>query len=292
MKIRKLASTALVGLLLTTGLTATQALPALADESSPLTVIQDEAPQVLAETVAAPEAGTVSTSSDASVSLSLAGNTLRLVPLGALRHQGQRTGLTSFVGEGGGAVVQTTRTGARVMSVVKDRKAAGALHWRIDGPSADTATVMPDGSVQLSASDGTVDFVIAAPWAVDARGAAVATRYVVRGRTLVQQLDVTSQTAFPVVADPSVSFGWNIYIHLNGTDQRALVAGGVAAGAAVAAAVCLELGPGDLFCAAGGAAAGAILGSYVSDNYHPRCTLTLKFRYWGAYAGHSVSNCH
>ncbi|HEU4675651.1 MAG TPA: hypothetical protein VFS29_06675, partial [Motilibacteraceae bacterium] len=160
-----MASTALVGLLLTTGLTATQALPALADESSPLAVVQDEAPQVLAETVPAPAAGTVSTSSDASVSLSLAGNTLRLVPLGALRHQAQSTGLTSFVGEGGGAVVQTTRTGARVMSVVKDRRAAGQLRWRIDGSAVDTASVLPDGSVQLSAPDGTVDFVIAAPWA-------------------------------------------------------------------------------------------------------------------------------
>lgn len=44
---------------------------------------------------------------------------------------------------------------------------------------------------------------IAAPWAVDANGTPLPTRYTVEGSTLVQTVETTTDTAFPVVADPS-----------------------------------------------------------------------------------------
>lgn len=50
--------------------------------------------------------------------------------------------------------------------------------------------------------------VIAAPWAVDANGAAVGTSYELDGQTLTQVLDIDETTAFPVVADPSAAFWW------------------------------------------------------------------------------------
>ncbi len=40
-------------------------------------------------------------------------------------------------------------------------------------------------------------------WAKDANGAPVPTRYEIEGNTLVQVVDFTADTAFPVVADPS-----------------------------------------------------------------------------------------
>lgn len=45
---------------------------------------------------------------------------------------------------------------------------------------------------------------IAAPWAVDANGRRVPTHYTLDGDTLVQSVEVTAETAFPVVADPSL----------------------------------------------------------------------------------------
>jgi hypothetical protein len=45
---------------------------------------------------------------------------------------------------------------------------------------------------------------LAAPWAVDARGESVKTRYVLSDNSVVQVIDTDSTTTFPVVADPSV----------------------------------------------------------------------------------------
>jgi len=42
-----------------------------------------------------------------------------------------------------------------------------------------------------------------APWAKDANGAAVTTRYRLEGNTLVQVVDFDQNTAFPVLADPN-----------------------------------------------------------------------------------------
>lgn len=44
---------------------------------------------------------------------------------------------------------------------------------------------------------------IAAPWAVDANGSPLPTRYSVEGSTVIQTVETTAATAFPVVADPS-----------------------------------------------------------------------------------------
>ena len=51
-----------------------------------------------------------------------------------------------------------------------------------------------------------VDYVSSsfdAPWAADAAGVSVPTRYEVRGDTVVQVVDFTQAHAFPVVADPN-----------------------------------------------------------------------------------------
>ena len=53
------------------------------------------------------------------------------------------------------------------------------------------------------------------PWAKDASGALVPTHYIVQGSTLIQQVDVTSATTFPVVADPMF-----VTVGSNGIDFR------------------------------------------------------------------------
>lgn len=55
------------------------------------------------------------------------------------------------------------------------------------------------------------------PWATDAAGAPVPTRYRIEGSTLVQQVDFTATTAFPVVADP----WWNPIPNLRCNRARA-----------------------------------------------------------------------
>lgn len=61
---------------------------------------------------------------------------------------------------------------------------------------------MPDGTVEVLDSQSTVVPVVGKPWAVDAAGRSLPTRYRIRGdETLIQVID-TSDATFPVVADP------------------------------------------------------------------------------------------
>ena len=82
--------------------------------------------------------------------------------------------------------------------------------------------LLDDGSVSVSDGRkflGAIDF----PWAVDAAGRALPTRYEVSGSTLTQIVD-TREAEFPVVADPTVQFyGPYIQVHLNKTESIAAV---------------------------------------------------------------------
>lgn len=74
--------------------------------------------------------------------------------------------------------------------------------------------LLDNGSVSVSDGEnflGGID----APWAVDAEGRSLPTRYEISGSTLTQVVDTTDAT-FPVVADPTVNFyGPYIQVHLN-----------------------------------------------------------------------------
>jgi hypothetical protein len=56
--------------------------------------------------------------------------------------------------------------------------------------------------------------VIRAPWALDARGVALQTRYRWEGSTLVQSVVVPDTAVFPVVADPAWSYTWTAVIRI------------------------------------------------------------------------------
>ncbi|MEV5579751.1 hypothetical protein AB0L39_14475 [Streptomyces parvus] len=72
---------------------------------------------------------------------------------------------------------------------------------------------------------GTID----APWATDAAGRPVPTDYRLEGVTLVQTVAPPSETTFPVVADPKLTYGVGIYLNATGAEWKsyAIAAGGV-----------------------------------------------------------------
>ena len=69
----------------------------------------------------------------------------------------------------------------------------------IDPSSVDAR---PDGSIFVDQTNGANVF-IRAPWARDAEGKDLPTRYELNGTQLHQIVDVTPQTSFPVIADPA-----------------------------------------------------------------------------------------
>ncbi|MGW7411559.1 hypothetical protein [Streptomyces sp. NPDC054863] len=109
------------------------------------------------------------------------------------------------------AVQPTTDGGARALVTLKDGKAPETHRFRLNLPQG--AGLTEDGrggfEVHRKSGDGvhvpvgTVD----APWAKDANGKPVPTRYKLDGNDIVQTVETNDKTAFPVVADPKLTWG-------------------------------------------------------------------------------------
>jgi hypothetical protein len=105
----------------------------------------------------------------------------------------------------GGAVdlaVQSNGSSARIHTVLNDATAPSGYTYTFTGA---TPVLQEDGTVLLTAeSDGmSVDFAaIEVPWAYGADGQPVPTSYRVEGDVVVQELDLTGDVAYPIVADP------------------------------------------------------------------------------------------
>jgi len=86
----------------------------------------------------------------------------------------------------------------------------GSLALRDDGSVAVSNEVSYPDETGNVITRRVVTSTIAAPWAVDADGKAVPTHYRLEGNTIVQHVDLTATTAFPVVADPFWSSAWHV----------------------------------------------------------------------------------
>lgn len=85
---------------------------------------------------------------------------------------------------------------------IKNTDAATEYRFENAIPSGHTAIMQPDGSIQFINSAGEHSGVIAAPWALDATGLSVPTRYELDGSTLVQVVEHHG-ASYPVIADPA-----------------------------------------------------------------------------------------
>ncbi|WP_431277796.1 hypothetical protein [Leifsonia poae] len=75
--------------------------------------------------------------------------------------------------------------------------------FRVELPlESSSVEVRNDGSILADQLDG-AGIYIRAPWARDANGNDLPTGYEFDGGVLVQRVDVTSRTAYPVIADPA-----------------------------------------------------------------------------------------
>lgn len=147
----------------------------------------------------------------------------------------QVAGVIVYDNNNGSATVPATHMDGTVQinTVIESARAPKAYDYPMSIAAGQTLQLQPDGAVYLMNGDGTsAAAVIAAPWARDAHGAPVPTHYEVTGSTLTQVVDFTSATAFPVVADPSVSFGTYVVVTMSQATARAINAG--SAGTAIA----------------------------------------------------------
>jgi hypothetical protein len=137
-----------------------------------------------------------------------------------------------------------------------------------DDGGADLVTTVDGMTVKV----GSVD----SPWATDASGKSVPTHYTVDGDALIQTVQPDASTQYPIVADPSVGFGWGMYIYLNRTDQGALASAG-SVGLMIAICAMPAVGWGSCAAVSAGLAGAAY---YIAANGF--CSGRLEIRlFWG-----------
>lgn len=161
-----------------------------------------------------------------------------------------------------------TETGVQLLTTLSSPDAPVSFSYDITAGADDaTVAVADDGSAMVIGPDGDVLLHAASPWAVDAEGTSVPTRYELDGNSLVQIVDHTSgDFAYPILADPRLDqgLGWTSLLFNRHETDTIASAGIVALGGATAA--CGLGGPvGIAACSIASAAIGATA-VYASDN--------------------------
>lgn len=128
------------------------------------------------------------------------------VPGGKFQGQGEPLLSTALPG----AVISTygTSQGTQTLISIESDQAAKEYRFPISLPEGGAATVEPSGSVSIHDAAGTFVHGFKAPWAYDADGTPVPTKFAIDGSTLVQTVAFTDASAFPVTADPNDFWGY------------------------------------------------------------------------------------
>lgn len=114
--------------------------------------------------------------------------------------------------------LDATENGFASYIVALNENAPTDYEFEVDLPSGYKLSEDGNDGIEILNEDSDVVGSIRAPWAVDANGYEIATVYKLRGDRLVQTLEHAG-AEYPVVADPSLSFGWGIYLRWNLSDD-------------------------------------------------------------------------
>ncbi len=105
--------------------------------------------------------------------------------------------------DGSANAVIPVNGGVQMVTTIADAGAPTQYPYGVDVPAGGKVQVNEDGSAAVLDAEGGLVLGVSAPWAKDAAGVAVPTRFTTDGQTLTQVVDHTSGAfTYPVVADP------------------------------------------------------------------------------------------
>lgn len=139
------------------------------------------------------------------------------------------SGVVEYAGNNGSSnAVVPTSSGVQMLTTIGNSAAPTQYAYALTLSRGGAVKVLGDGRAVITDSAGKTLADVAAPWAIDANGTKVPTHFETNGRTLTQVVDHTSgHFAYPIVADPSISFGWSIYLRYSKQEVRNLKQQGV-----------------------------------------------------------------
>ncbi|MEW2445592.1 hypothetical protein [Micromonospora marina] len=128
----------------------------------------------------------------------------------------------------------------QLLTVMRDKAAGNEQRYQLSLPTGVRLVKEINGGFLLQDADEGLVGVIEAPWAYDATGRSLPTSYTVEGDVLVQRT-VTDEAAYPIVADPKLTFGRGVYLNLKGGEVRTYGIAIVAMGGGAIAVGCATL---------------------------------------------------
>lgn len=177
------------------------------------------------------------------------------IPFAAQAAPGQTAGrdIAVYTGTGPAAstAVSATTDGARLSTVITDASAPTDYAYPITIPNGGSVALNQDGTASVLDSSGSELATVGAPIATDANGKSVPTHFETASGVLTQHVDHVG-AAYPVVADPAISFSCHFpYTNCHADLSRKLTkaagnyikthGGTVAGAAALAAAICTKI---------------------------------------------------
>ena len=204
----------------------------------------------------------------------------------------------SSVSRTGSAVETTVTPGVGTTQVAQELLSASAprtFSYVISLPNGYRMAPQVNGAIALTAAapgealteSNTMGW-IAPAWAVDASGIPVPTSYTVVGDVLTQSVSPTASISYPVIADPTVTFGWLIYVHFYHSEVGEVVWTAFFAGATAALQVACNVlpTPVNAMCIALVAVLGAVVITIFQTAYNRGGGVVLEFTYGGTPVGY------
>lgn len=108
-------------------------------------------------------------------------------------------------GTGQKAFAHTTANGGQIMYLIEDQNSEPDATFSVDAPLGASWVTLSDGGLELRNSIGDPLVTVEKPWAVDATGQHLPTRFET-GDGYFRQIVDTEGATYPVVADPSVAW--------------------------------------------------------------------------------------
>lgn len=124
---------------------------------------------------------------------------------GASEASSVSQGVVSYDNKNGSSTIPVAKNDGSLQMVTKidNRDAPTEYKYVMGVPQGTKLVHQKDGSVLILDNNGKMVSAMSKPWAVDAQGTPVNTKYVIQGNELIQVISHTSQDyKYPIVADP------------------------------------------------------------------------------------------